>query len=519
MNAPRREIVALGIVLLFALGLRGWMAHEAPVIGSDGYWFLRQARLFPELSWREAFGSGGGQHPGYAALVAAIRPLLGGDLERAGYAVSALLGAVTLIPIWGLTRRMAGPVAAISAALLLACLPLHVELSADTMSDAPMLCFALFTLWYGWEAIESAGVSEAAAAGLAGGLAYLTRPEGGGVLIFVGLGLAFSALRAVRIGSVQAAPRVAGLIALPLTFLLVTWPLLLYIRENTGEWRLSMKWSPAAAISTGGPVGPTASASTPGEGSSNFAGLTARFGAFGEALFVANQALKGSHYLVALLAIVGVISILRRRTVPFATSLLQLLLGGVFVLYLALGLVLAHYKGYCGTRHVLILSLIAIPWAGSAIVAFAGWLARRGSPDGLAPRAAAWASVLLVLVSLTGLAKVLRPPRPDQLVFREAGRWIRDQGGVSGPAVCSRYDKIAHYAEGEHEVATGWTFEAIARQAEEKPLDFFVALRSDVEAAGGDVFLGEPPPEFEERRSLASGGDELRIYRVRPRRP
>src|SRR5205807_342657 len=71
---------------------------------------------------------------------------------------------------------------------------------SDGLSEATFLLFAALALWLGVRALRTRSGMQFALAGLCGGLAYLTRPEGGLVVAALGLVLATSQfVRAFRL--------------------------------------------------------------------------------------------------------------------------------------------------------------------------------------------------------------------------------------------------------------------------------------------------------------------------------
>lgn len=83
--------------------------------------------------------------PGYPGAIAAVAPLLGGDLALAGLLVSLVAGAVAAAALWHLAERLAGPGTGRTAVLLLAVAPYGFFLSA-VYSEALFLALAV-TAW------------------------------------------------------------------------------------------------------------------------------------------------------------------------------------------------------------------------------------------------------------------------------------------------------------------------------------------------------------------------------------
>lgn len=152
--ATRAALVAFSLLATWLLGLseaaRGRVGGT-PLTGStawvlerftwwDSFHFLRIADLGylpPGLPCcDQAF------LPGYPISIAAVAPLLGGDLALAGFVVSVVASAAAAVGLWHLAERVAGPGAGRAAVLLLAAMPYGFFLTA-VYSEALFLALAL----------------------------------------------------------------------------------------------------------------------------------------------------------------------------------------------------------------------------------------------------------------------------------------------------------------------------------------------------------------------------------------
>ncbi|MCK5552306.1 MAG: glycosyltransferase family 39 protein, partial [Deltaproteobacteria bacterium] len=186
LGREKRELVFL---LGFALVLRIIIYKWTYLIAIDGTGFyLKPAQDFASGQWMNGLAIG--YHPLYPMLVAAFSKGLG-DFELSGQMVSILFGTLTVIPIYCLARGAFGRWTAFISSLFLAILPRHVALSADFLSDPTYAFFFISAVWLGWEAVRRDDVRFVFLAGLATGLAYLTRAEGIGVLLVLGPWLLF----------------------------------------------------------------------------------------------------------------------------------------------------------------------------------------------------------------------------------------------------------------------------------------------------------------------------------------
>lgn len=193
MNLPNRilsfvrrhAIVILLVALTLALELV--IVARSPVIAPDGIHFIGMARDFqrdPSRALRQY-----DQHFGYPLLFSAVRNTLLGfwsaDVawETAARLVNAASGAVGVILVWLLARRIASEQVARLSALLYAVLPVLRQNAADALSDTLHVVLYLLSVLCVCYAVDRRSTWWMFAAGAASGLAFLVRPEGLAVAI------------------------------------------------------------------------------------------------------------------------------------------------------------------------------------------------------------------------------------------------------------------------------------------------------------------------------------------------
>jgi hypothetical protein len=234
----------LALLALLGLVVRVGAALGGGVLARDGIAYLAFARLARDGEWAAL----GAAHypPGYPVLVAALSPALGLD-ERGAALASALVGAL-LAPAMALLAAPLGRRAAVFTGLLGALLPVAVELGSAVQADGLHLTLVASTLVLLQRLHEGRGCPWAAALGaaVAGGLAYLTRPE---ALVVVGAG-ALGLLVLPRPAGVSGpGRRVADVARLALPAVAVALPYLLVIQAHAvlggeagaGSFKLTLK--------------------------------------------------------------------------------------------------------------------------------------------------------------------------------------------------------------------------------------------------------------------------------------
>jgi 4-amino-4-deoxy-L-arabinose transferase-like glycosyltransferase len=193
-------------------------------------------------------------------LLAGATLKLTGRPEAASDIWYVLLGTLLTLPVYGLARRLTGHGGALLAAALVAFFPALTTavLYWGTMIE-PLFLVLLYTAAY----VVAKGLDREspllfAAAGALTGLAFLARPEG--ILWMVSLEgtvLLVWALRG-RLRERRTLAALGWLGWLPLVFLAVAAPQLLFLRRHTGQWMISGKvgitYEIGRAVETANPV-------------------------------------------------------------------------------------------------------------------------------------------------------------------------------------------------------------------------------------------------------------------------
>jgi 4-amino-4-deoxy-L-arabinose transferase-like glycosyltransferase len=179
--------------------------------------------------------------PLFPLLIAGVS-MLGCTTEAAGRAISILFGALLVIPVFGIAKRMFGRACGLGAAAIVAVHPFLITISTTVYCEPTYLTLVLAAVWMGMLASDRSDRRLALAAGLLYGLAALVRPE---ALIFMLVGLAFLIVQRalaqpaplVRL-AIREAPRAGLMVG---CFGLVVLPYVAWLSLETGEFRLQTK--------------------------------------------------------------------------------------------------------------------------------------------------------------------------------------------------------------------------------------------------------------------------------------
>jgi hypothetical protein len=231
----RRLIAGVALTAL-AVRLTAWSGAFA--IGTDSAAFLRMAELIRGGRWHDALTTY--YHPGYPTAVAVFSPVLGG-IESAGFLVSVLFGALSVIPLVLLTRDLFGRAAAILVGVLYSVHGFVVELHADVMTEG-LYCAALFgAIWMGRQFLDRRRLYWAILAGVASGVAYLVRHEG--LIAICGLTCWFLVEGFRRRKEARMSDCFLGLVFMAGAFFILSAPFLVWVHNEVGHWATTAKGS------------------------------------------------------------------------------------------------------------------------------------------------------------------------------------------------------------------------------------------------------------------------------------
>lgn len=212
---PSSIVDRLACAALLAIALvsvaQWWTTLSMVAGGADSYGYISESRLLLrgaliqrpiEATWLpldrgQALGVSAplGYVPSYAAdAVVPVYPLglpamMAVATAVAGpngpFFVAPILGLVGLVLVYALARVWFAPLTACAAVALVAWNPLYVAYAKQPMSDVPATVWLLLAIW-----LVARRPAHPAAAGLAAGIAFLTRPAlaGGCALVALGAG-------------------------------------------------------------------------------------------------------------------------------------------------------------------------------------------------------------------------------------------------------------------------------------------------------------------------------------------
>jgi hypothetical protein len=399
------------------------IALSMPCLARDGVTFCWYARDLGEQGATFLKSESAQQHPLFPLMIlgthAAARSLGAADSpwtwQRSGQVVTWLAGMAVVLLSAALTvhlvRALQLPInarlAGVMAAALAALLPLNIRLSADVMSDEVLLAFYLAGVL---ALLRIERLSAALLCGVFAGLAFLTRPEGAGVLIG-GLVAAAALLRAAgwKASLARASLVVAGFLLFAVPFWGITGrmtpkksPLEIFGGEEIAGAQVAPRDAATAVEAPGVP-------SSPGV---YFARLqTHDFGWYVIPFWVAYTLFRAGRVVVPLLALAPLIH-LRKRL--FGRELAGI--STAFVLHALLTVALLYRWQYIAPRHTLVLVALMLPFAAML-------LSRAKELADASQRRWPW-PVALTICFLPLCLYSLRIPNGETAFLRRAATWL-----------------------------------------------------------------------------------------------
>jgi len=177
----------------------------------DGSYYINYLR---DRTWQWVL------HPGYPLGIEVAR-LFTDDGVFAAQLVSLVSGSLLVIPLYYLARSFLTPWYAVGATVIGVFNPWMVRYGAVTMSESFYILLAVTSLCLYFQ-------KRYLLAGIAGGLAYLTRPE---ALVFIGIIGLFELIKR----------RYRPALELGLSCLVLAAPYIIYLHSETGQWSVTPK--------------------------------------------------------------------------------------------------------------------------------------------------------------------------------------------------------------------------------------------------------------------------------------
>lgn len=561
--SSRSERWLLAGLVLISLALHLFFVRGPRVIWGDEPFYLWLGKNWLTGQGYQFLGFTDVHHPPVIPLLSGLLYLALGNLEQASNAVYVIFGALLVLPMAGIARQLYGPRAGVLAGLLVALWPVFNAAIPwwGTMTEPPFYFFVAVGLW---AAVAAAGLrsgdlqrpeaTEVATtigategrvaggplwawgvAGLAFGLAYLTRPEGIWYAPVIG-----SVLLLIAWFTRQPWRRwLAGAALFGLGFLVCFFPYAVHTRIQTDAWMVSEKvgitFQDSLALarndlaehdrvlwqldSTGEQVYFFSEESFHLSMADEIRANPRRYAGL---IYLNVRALLGRFFTVqdfmpVFLPLLGLglfgLAWDRRR------------LRGELVLLAALLPPLTFLLFFIFERYVAPLLLPMLIWTALGLELLCHWA--RDTAARLLPRlserwlrliwlAPVAATIVVLLIIHPETLRSVTATQAFRFEHRSAGEWL-EANAPADAVVMARYPAMAFHADRHWIPSPNSDYEAALRYAAANGADYWVVDANENAWRPQLAFLteGEPPPELELVYRAPTGGKPVLVYRLR----
>ncbi|OQZ00146.1 MAG: hypothetical protein B6D35_07510 [Candidatus Brocadia sp. UTAMX2] len=524
----------LWILLLLACAIRLYIWYVTPIISTDGISYINTAKHFVAGNFYE--GLKHAYHPLYPLFISALS-VMGIGFETAGRLVSLCFGTLSVAAVYFFGKKMFDLRIAVVSAILLAFHPYAARLSANVRCDAMYFFFYLLGFGLGYLALTLKESYLFFFAGIASAFAYLTRPEGVGILLIVSLWMGIQFITRERSAWRNYLKKFCLLLV---GFFIFSSPYLLYLRDYTNSWTLTQKkqisdMSGITAMSdmvhnfqqwkinevnntpwddfSYDKVVPERDAGKQGLHPVHTTTVKHTSGTkyFQSLCSVLNEFIITIHYPFVIFFIIGIMYVIknkRKKTVNFY-------IASYLVLFLLILYFLKLTTGYAGHRHLLNVILITLFWTGIGISNTYSWLIKKiplwqpAQAENILSRSGI---IFLCLIVTFFLPKTLKSFKSEG-IYKDAGIWIRTFYS-NVPAVLTDDSIITFYAGVQRlKIPKKNTYEEIIAYARANNVDL-IAVTDDIVEYDQDFFSKINPHDLKELYRGTAKMEKVVIYQV-----
>ena len=455
------------ILLIISLSVRIYLSFFTYVIQNDSVAFMQNARYFADGDFLS--GLRHDYHPLYSFLMAVMYKVIP-DMEISGTIVSVSFGTLTVIVFYLIGKSVFDRKISFVSSVILALHPYVVRFSVDIISESTYFFFFISALGFGFFAITKKRPVLFALTGICAAFAYLTRPEGIGIIIIVA---SWCALKDCVNIKVLWKEKLVSILVLVVSFFVFSMPYLIYIKNETGDWRLTKKKTLTTMAGVGGVLIDQNNDSLAEEDGDKKKSLsrniikqaTAKKSDFNKhissILHIVKKYIFTFHPLLFMLFIIGVINWSKiRKERLFGFYIITVTAFYVFILYRLSITYLAGYDGvfiYPSRRHLMPLVIPAVFCVGIGVYTAGAWIHEKFHNCSLIVGfkellKSTWSIQLIVLIMVIGilLPKTLKPQRSDKLGIKVVGQWVKEHSHKPYPVILSTSGRSAYYAGGKH---------------------------------------------------------------------
>ncbi|ODS30882.1 MAG: hypothetical protein SCARUB_04011 [Candidatus Scalindua rubra] len=455
------------ILLIISLSVRIYLSFFTYVIKNDSIAFMQNARYFASGDFLS--GLRHDYHPLYSFIMAVLYKVIP-NMELSGTIVSVFFGTLTVIVFYLIGKNVFDQKVSFVSSIILAFHPYAVRFSADIISESTYFFFFISAFGLGFFAIINRKLFLFALTGICTAFAYLTRPEGIGILFIVAGWYLFKDIVKIKLIWKE---KLVSILILIVSFLVFSMPYLVYIKKDTGHWDLTKKKEVTDLAGIRKVIDTLKNDRLVKEYSNKTkksdrdivkqttAGKSDFKIHLNGILHVIKKYISTFHPFLFIFFIIGVINwtgISKKRFFGFYVA--SIILFYLIILYRLNLTYLTHGDNiyqYPSRRHLMPLVIPAIFCVGIGMHTTGTWMHEKFQSNSLIVvfkefLRSAWTIQLIVLMVVVSviLPKTLKPQRVDKSGIKIVGQWIKENSHKSFPAILSASARNAYYAGGKH---------------------------------------------------------------------
>lgn len=424
----RQPLVLLGLFLLCFLP-RAVIAVKCPVVGTDATLYIKLAKVIDQ---GDLPGGLSAMQLNTFPVILATLHRVGFDWESGGRWWGVVISSLAVLPLFGWIRRQFDDRVALAACFLYAVHPRFIEWSPRIMRDPTFWFLLALSLYFLWRAICEVRLTMFAAAGIASTLAVMTRKEGLFLLIPLAL---WSIWRWLALQESRWRLVLGVLVYFfipPMVFLLVNVTVLQSHSSwefcSLPEFSLIQKWDESLGLSSG--KSPDVNAAQLPKGASRVGADQVPRMHIGKMSYKYACLMESGLTAVFGLLLVGGLWTWRKTWARRDNQPLF-----YFSIVIMVGIWLSYWQGgQTSTRYPLTIALMAMPFAGLALLGVSKWLyglAHRFNRNVRWQKAAIFAPAILVAVASFTEAIAASSRRYNTLeAYASIGRWLQSESNI-----------------------------------------------------------------------------------------
>lgn len=472
-NSPKLLI----LLILLAILIRGFLALNTYMIGTDSTKFLWMAQDIYEGKFSEALRMI--YHPFYPFIISSLNFFIN-NIELSAVIISIIFGSLTLIALFYLVKSTFGYEIAIITSIFYIFHPHLVDVEADIMTEGVFIFFFISTIALGWRALREGQWFMYIVTGAFAVLAYLTRIEG---IILPILFTLWTIIYFIKrcVSKNKCVEIITGLLLFWVVLSLVVFPYILWIHRETGKWHFTIKGSALAVVKSIGDSSVQDNATTqdnkadtPYKKDQDI--YIEKYGKMGAFFYSLLTFIKSLHWIVVPFLVIGIL-FLKKEAVYIGGLLYILSFAFCYFVGITYGVVFGVDISH---RYFLPCLVLLLPLSAIGVKKLILWITKLTSKSANEKyQIKVRAAIIIVLIALM-LPKSLSPRRYDERGFKEAGEWIREQGG-SSPHILSSKEALLYYAHSKSFAPLPPKFSDLENLIKKEKVNYIVFSEKDLD--------------------------------------